>query len=155
MIVRPASAADTDDVLAMIRAVPDLPQWGREALAVTTFGVRSAGAPVRRLLVAEDGGKLAGFVQFVVLLDEAELEGMAVQRACRGQGVGRLLLQHAVEIVRADGATRFHLEVRRSNEAALQLYRSAGFVEVGARRSYYAQPVEDALLLQLSLAKNG
>jgi ribosomal-protein-alanine N-acetyltransferase len=37
--------------------------------------------------------------------------------------------------------------VRRSNVAAQRLYKRAGFRENGVRKSYYTQPVEDALLL--------
>ena len=40
------------------------------------------------------------------------------------------------------------LEVRESNQAAIELYRSLGFVAVGTRRNYYSQPLEDALLLR-------
>jgi [ribosomal protein S18]-alanine N-acetyltransferase len=46
------------------------------------------------------------------------------------------------------GATRATLEVRRSNEAARQLYERFGFSVVGVRHGYYSNPVEDALVLR-------
>ena len=45
------------------------------------------------------------------------------------------------------GAHRATLEVRRSNEAARQLYERLGFVAAGVRRAYYTNPIEDALVL--------
>jgi ribosomal-protein-alanine N-acetyltransferase len=45
------------------------------------------------------------------------------------------------------GARSAHLEVRPSNEAALRLYRSAGFEEVLRRPGYYREPAEDALVM--------
>ena len=51
------------------------------------------------------------------------------------------------------GNEQVDLEVRASNEAALRLYRRAGFRAIGRRRGYYADPIEDAVLLRLDLAK--
>ena len=58
----------------------------------------------------------------------------AAERACCGEGA-RL------------GAVRATLEVRRSNDAARQLYERFGFSVAGVRRGYYTKPVEDALVL--------
>ncbi len=49
------------------------------------------------------------------------------------------------------GITEVMLEVRGSNEPALGFYRRLGFVRTGVRRSYYAEPQEDAVLMRLSL----
>lgn len=152
MTVRPGSDADAEGVLALMRAMPELPQWSREALACGDPQRNGAGEPMRRLHVAEDGGKLLGFAQFVIVLDQAELECIAVGPAWQRRGVGRVLLQRAAEAARADGAAVLLLEVRRGNESALRLYRSVGFRVTGTRRGYYSGPVEDALLLQLSWA---
>ena len=153
MIVRPASGHDVEHVLALIRRIPRLPQWRREALAIDAPAGNPEIGPVRRLLVATDGVNLLGFAQVAVLLGEAELESMAVEPEQRGQGIGRLLLASTIEAARSAGATLLRLEVRRSNQAALRLYRSAGLTVTGERRGYYRDPVEDALLLQLSWAE--
>ncbi len=44
-----------------------------------------------------------------------------------------------------------HLDVRESNAAARALYARFGFAEVGRRRAYYREPVEDALVLRCDL----
>jgi ribosomal-protein-alanine N-acetyltransferase len=53
--------------------------------------------------------------------------------------------------VRRLGGTKMLLEVRASNGAALRLYERLGFSQTGRRRGYYADPVEDAVLLSLQL----
>jgi ribosomal-protein-alanine N-acetyltransferase len=56
----------------------------------------------------------------------------------------------AAELSRAD-VREVLLEVRESNQAARAFYASLGFVDDGRRRGYYADPVEDAVLLRLRL----
>ena len=56
--------------------------------------------------------------------------------------------------MRGDGGVAL-LEVRESNQPAIELYRSLGFVAVGTRRNYYSQPQEDALVLRKEGLGNG
>jgi ribosomal-protein-alanine N-acetyltransferase len=48
--------------------------------------------------------------------------------------------------------TEVLLEVRASNSAALAFYRALGFAIAGRRPLYYADPIEDAVLMELRLA---
>jgi ribosomal-protein-alanine N-acetyltransferase len=66
----------------------------------------------------------------------------------RRQGLATALMRHLLADAAKEGAIRALLEVRRSNNAALQLYESLGFVVAGVRRNYYTHPEEDALVLQ-------
>jgi [ribosomal protein S18]-alanine N-acetyltransferase len=66
----------------------------------------------------------------------------------RREGLGRWLLGFALDRARRRGAERAFLEVRRSNEAALGLYRVLGFRLLAERRDYYRDPGEDALILE-------
>ena len=56
----------------------------------------------------------------------------------RGQGLGRRLVDDAATVAKGRGAARIFLEVRDGNDAAIGLYRSAGFLVVGRRPGYYA-----------------
>ncbi|MFO0271620.1 MAG: ribosomal protein S18-alanine N-acetyltransferase, partial [Gemmatimonadota bacterium] len=91
---------------------------------------------------------LLGFVALRTMADEGEILNVAVAPAARRSGVGRALVRHALASAAAAGAFSVFLEVRPSNAAALTLYRSFGFVEVGRRHRYYRAPVEDALVLR-------
>jgi len=83
--------------------------------------------------------------------DELHLLDLAVAPAHRRRGFGQRLLAAVVEDAKTTGARVVLLEVRASNQAALGLYRQAGFVEHGVRRGYYATDGEDALEMRLEL----
>jgi ribosomal-protein-alanine N-acetyltransferase len=65
----------------------------------------------------------------------------------RRAGLGRFLLETALARARRAGARLALLEVREGNLGARALYRASGFAEIGRRREYYTNPVEDALIL--------
>ena len=69
--------------------------------------------------------------------DGGHIKDLAVHPIAQGNGLGRTLLQRAVLGLTVAGATRIKLEVRRSNERAISLYRSAGFEPVRLRPRYY------------------
>ena len=92
---------------------------------------------------------LLAFCSFQVVLDELHILDFAVLPERRRQGLGRRLLRRVLELGARRGARVALLEVRSSNQAALGLYRSAGFEVAGVRRGYYSNPSEDALLLRL------
>lgn len=92
----------------------------------------------------------SGFALARIAADEAELLLIGVRPSCRRQGLGRALLRHTMAAARARGARLLHLEVRQGNEAA-ELYRQAGFVQVGRRPDYY-RGADGALFDALSLS---
>ena len=80
------------------------------------------------------------------------LASLAVDPPWRRRGWGSRLLAAVLDRARQRGCRRCRLEVRRSNVAALALYRRSGFTTEGLRRRFYTSPVEDAWLLTRSLA---
>lgn len=102
-------------------------------------------------LVAEGAGEIVGYLVGRQMVAVGEVLNLAVEPAWRGQGVaGELLAAGLAELTRR-GAEEIFLEVRESNEAALRLYRAAGFAEVGRRADYYRSPREAALVLRRAL----
>ena len=99
------------------------------------------------------GDALLGFSVVMQVLDEAHLLNIGIDRAYQGQGHGARLLEAIIADAEADGATRLLLEVRRSNQRALDFYRQFGFRQIGLRRAYYPAAVgrEDALVLAKDL----
>jgi ribosomal protein S18 acetylase RimI-like enzyme len=86
------------------------------------------------LLASPDGGSLpAGVCQLRYRLsvwtgtDDCWLEDLYVREDARGGGVGRTLVEAAVERARARRCRRIQLDVNEQNSEALSLYRSAGF----------------------------
>lgn len=109
--------------------------------------------PHLRCFVLQNPAEIIGFAIYECVLDEATLLNIAVNPDFQGQGSGRHLLRKTLRELDATIAKIF-LEVRISNEAALRLYQSEGFIEIGQRRNYYPTTTgrEDARVFELDLA---
>lgn len=103
--------------------------------------------------VMEMSGEIIGYALVMMVLDEAHLLNVSVSQGYQGQGLGRALLGHIIEVSRRRLATNMFLEVRASNTKAIGLYETMGFCEMGIRRHYYPshQGREDAVLMGLAL----
>jgi len=100
------------------------------------------------LLVAIEGAELViGAFSGNVVVDELQIDNLAVSDRRRRKGVGRRLLRSALSLAKSLGAHTATLEVRSSNLPARTLYEKEGFVAAGLRRRYYLTPLDDALLL--------
>ena len=58
-------------------------------------------------------------------------------------------MKKVLEVGRSIGGTDFTLEVRCSNQVAINLYKSIGFVSEGIRKNFYDFPKEDAMIMWL------
>ena len=96
-------------------------------------------------LVALDGEQVVGYVGSQTVLQEADMMNIAVADSRRRQGIARKLVE---ELIRQLDAYQLTLEVRQSNAAAISLYESLGFSQVGLRKNYYQKPKENALILR-------
>jgi ribosomal-protein-alanine N-acetyltransferase len=94
---------------------------------------------------------VVGFCAFWLVFDEVHINNVAVLPECRGRGMGAALMTRVFEEARRLGARRATLEVRVSNEGAHRFYERLGFAATARRPHYYANPVEDALILWTDL----
>jgi len=145
--------------LRLMRAgdVPEVCRIERQSYGVPWSELTFRGLLQRRdaeLLVAEQAGVLAGYAVFWQVLDQGELGNVAVDPAWRRRGLARRLVAAVMERAAARGVRELFLEVRPSNTGARQLYESLGFSRVGQRRNYYQEPVEDALVMRVSLTRD-
>lgn len=99
----------------------------------------------------EDRGLLA-YCAFRMVADEMHLMNLTVAPREQGRGLGRFLLDLALDLAARRGCATALLEVREGNTRAVALYRTAGFLETGRRPGYYNHPREDALLLARPLS---
>lgn len=106
------------------------------------------------LVGAERGGRLLGYAVCWTVVDQSELGNVAVAPEARGAGIGRALVEAALERVRLRGSRECFLEVRESNRVAQDLYLDLGFETVGRRKAYYALPTEDALVMRVFLTED-
>ena len=125
--------------------------FGPTAWTAETFWSELAHPESRRYLVAEDGERLLGYAGLLVPGPEADVQTIAVLPGAQRLGVGRLLLSALIELAAQAGATWLLLEVRADNEAAIALYRGAGFERIALRRRYYQPGDADAWVMRLRL----
>jgi ribosomal-protein-alanine acetyltransferase len=90
---------------------------------------------------------IAGFIGIWLVLDEAHVVIIGLRESDRRKGVGELLLISAIEEAVENDCRVVTLEVRESNEPAIELYRKYGFHKVGLRRRYYSDNRENAVIM--------
>jgi ribosomal-protein-alanine N-acetyltransferase len=172
--VRRMCAADLVRVVEIAAALTQAPKWPASAYVAA---MDQENTPRRVALVAEyllppelkpdliprasvdaaktapfqGGGRVFGFAVASLLPPEAELETIAVAKEGQRHGIASLLLRALIQELEAERVSRLALEVRASNQAALRFYQARGFKQTGRRPRYYADPEEDAVLLELTL----
>jgi ribosomal-protein-alanine N-acetyltransferase len=100
---------------------------------------------------SDEGSKIIGFIIFWLVHDEIHILNVAAHPQCRRQGIARALLAEGIRRGKASHTVLATLEVRRSNNAALALYRTFGFRPVGVRPNYYSDDGEDAIVMVMNL----
>lgn len=90
-----------------------------------------------------DGSDMIGFLAIQQLVGEVEITNLAVLTDYQGKGIARQLMAQL-----SSREENIFLEVRESNSRARKLYEACGFVEIGRRKNYYHNPVEDAIVMQ-------
>ncbi|MGH9630641.1 MAG: ribosomal protein S18-alanine N-acetyltransferase, partial [Bryobacteraceae bacterium] len=134
--VRKGALSDLDQVESIQKTCSGASQWDPASYLVYD------------LTVAETGGRIAGFiVSRRTGEDEIEILNIAVDERFRRRGVATCLIESCP-------TPHVFLEVRKSNTEAQGLYRKLGFAEVGVRREYYDEPLEDAIVMRLSRSGN-
>ena len=102
-------------------------------------------------LVAEEDGRVAGYIGSQTVPDESDMMNVAVHPDYRRRGIAEALVVALCDALREQGSVSLTLEVRASNEHAKALYQKLGFEQVGRRPNYYRNPKEDALILRKML----
>ncbi|MFC0562151.1 ribosomal protein S18-alanine N-acetyltransferase [Halalkalibacter alkalisediminis] len=102
-------------------------------------------------LVYEIDDVIIGYCGLWVVMDEAQITNIAIHSNYRGQKLGEQLLRYVIAFVKQMGVTKLSLEVRVSNSVAQNLYRKVGFQEGGIRKNYYADNLEDALVMWVNV----
>lgn len=133
LTLRPAVAADRDDVVRVLAA----------GFGSAPADLSIANTATEQTQVIERGGAIVGTLR--IARDEPHLAGiygLAVDPRYQGQGIGRDVLNRVCRQLREAGAERVTLEVAVDNDRALDLYLSVGF-ERQTTEDYYALPISE------------
>jgi [ribosomal protein S18]-alanine N-acetyltransferase len=98
-------------------------------------------------LVCEVGGRIVAYLIADMFVDVWHLMNVAVDAPFRRQHAASELIEAYFAITERRGHRGHTLEVRVSNQSAIELYRSFGFVATGVRPGYYSDDREDALIM--------
>ena len=106
-------------------------------------------------LVQEADQEFSGFAIQTISLDQSHLLNIGIKEKFRKKGLGQELLEQIVHASKSMGCKKIFLEVRVSNNAAIELYYKTGFNKVSIRKNYYRLPDgrEDALVMSKRLKK--
>ncbi len=97
--------------------------------------------------------RIVGFLIYWLVHDEVHVLNVAVAPEHRRRGIARMLMAETEKRAWAANAALMTLEVRRSNQAALDLYRDFDYRAVGVRPNYYVDEGEDAIVMVKELKR--
>jgi [ribosomal protein S18]-alanine N-acetyltransferase len=141
--LRPARESDLTEIARIERSCFADP-WSEDSFR------RLLDVPPATFLVAvaSPDSPIAGYVVAFSVEEDAEILNVAVDSPFRGRGLAGQMLDAVLIDLAARRVHHAFLEVRESNAAALALYGSRGFAEIGRRKGYYRRPAEDALVMR-------
>ncbi len=131
---------DIEEVAEIEKAVFSMP-WSKEAFEDTIQ------KDMTIYIVAKKQGKVAGYCGLWISFDEADIMNVAVDAKYRRQGIAQQMLLFLMEQAKEKGVEKFTLEVRESNQSAINLYEKLGFKSVGLRKNFYSKPTENANIM--------
>ncbi len=142
--IRPMGLADLSRVVAIENAVFTLP-WSLNVFSAMVAKPESICLVLE--LEHELDRELAGYLIADMFVDVWHIMNLAVHPTHRRDRIASDLLEEYFEIAEREPHRGHTLEVRVSNETAIELYRSFGFIATGVRRGYYVDNREDALIM--------
>lgn len=141
--IRRMTNEDLGEILAIEQASYPTP-WSRRAFE----GEIRAPHANPLVLGQPDSPSVIGYICSWRTLDECHILNVAVHPSFRRMGLASQMIDHLLETCQETGTLHHFLEVRVSNEGAIELYKKYGFKVCGVRRRYYADTGEDALIMQ-------
>lgn len=138
--IRDLTEEDLDDVCRIEEASFSMP-WKKEHFRDLVYNDDAV------YLVILLDGKIVGCAGYTDAVGEGYVNNVVISEDVRGRGLGRKLMEAVIESGHARGIHDFTLEVRVSNDPAVNLYKSLGFESAGVRKNFYEKPTEDAYVM--------
>ena len=138
-MIRIATLNDLADILSIEKKVFKHP-WSKEQL---NWELNSQPVTENHVMIAR--GNMIGYLFSHVVDDDVQILNIAINIPFQHKGYGEQLLSYFLDQFNTDSS--IHLEVRKSNFPAINLYLKFGFHETGTRKGYYADG-EDAIIMQ-------
>jgi [ribosomal protein S18]-alanine N-acetyltransferase len=144
--IRAIEAGHVEAILSIQSGCREIAQW-----TAADYNRVAQGEMAGWIAETGTGSDIVGFLVARQVASDVEVLNFAVWASLRRKGIGAALLRTALNWGDSLHSENVLLEVRESNSIALRFYNRHGFQVTGRRQRYYAEPVEDALLLTAPL----
>ena len=105
------------------------------------------------MYVYEENNKVLGIIGYYILFDDAQVTTIAVLKEARGKNIATKMMEAMIEDCNSKICSQLSLEVRLSNQKAINLYKKFDFIEMNIRKAYY-EDGEDAIFMMRALGGN-
>lgn len=140
LVIKPLTEEYVDQVCVLEEEAFSMP-WHKESF------LEMIQNPDACYLVGLMGEEVVASCGLRNIVGDGEITNVVTKGSMRSKGIGKQLLLQLLEEGIKMGVEAFTLEVRKSNNAAIHLYESLGFVTEGIRKNFYEEPTEDALIM--------
>ena len=130
-----------DAVVLLEKANFSIP-WSKKQLYEEINNVNS-----KFLVAVNNFDKVLGYIGFKFVLDEGYITNVAVFNDYRHNGIAKKLLLNIIDFGIEKKLSFIFLEVRKSNMAAIHLYKKLNFLDIGERKNFYSFPKENAIIM--------
>jgi [ribosomal protein S18]-alanine N-acetyltransferase len=151
LIIRPATVDHIPEMLRLERSSNNAAHWSEQQYESLILANDSTISRLALVAGHQEGAAILGFLIAQHLGPEWELENIVVDPNIQGKGIGTFLLNALFNRAKQTNSESVFLEVRESNTPAHKLYHKLGFEAIGRRKSYYSNPLEDAVLYRRTL----
>lgn len=105
------------------------------------------------MYVYEEDKKILGIVGYYILFDDAQVTTIAVLKEARGKSIATKMMNAMIDYCNSKMCSQLSLEVRQSNQKAINLYKKFDFIEMNIRKAYY-EDGENAIFMMRALGGN-
>jgi [ribosomal protein S18]-alanine N-acetyltransferase len=146
--IRKARKGDIDRIIDIERSWHHLSHWSIDSYYRLLNDESFTSSFVAE--IQDDHGRpaIVGFVIFHIAADVSEIYNIAVENSYARSGVGHQLMAAAIQESARRKASKVVLEVRKSNNPAINFYLKFNFRIAGERKNYYSNPIEDAYVME-------
>ena len=131
--------SDLDEVMELENDLFKSDSWPR-----SSYEYELKENDLSRMYVEKVDGKIVSYGGLWFLFENMDITTIGTNALYQNQGYGQKMLEHLLKVGKENGCEFAHLEVRVSNQKAINLYKKNGFEVIRVRKGYYSDNNEDA-----------
>ena len=150
--IRKVRKGDIDRIIDIERSWHHLSHWSIDSYYRLLNDDSFTSSFVAEIEDEHGRANIVGFVIFHIAADVSEIYNIAVENGRARSGIEKEMMMAAIRESERRRAVKVVLEVRKSNNPAINFYLKFNFIISGERKNYYSNPVEDAYVMELQVS---